>query len=241
MKSVKESFERFKKEKEEEIAKLKKAKKRIPKKPNSIVRKSHKSRNSKTPSEKSRKPEVKRIKRKKNPREKITSMKEPFLDTEDIGDILIKPILSDSFTNTNNKPRDTMFGKSESSFFRKSVVMEDKDQSYESRKKLVKSIIQKLKKGDIIQGVNDLLDNIVIQFSQGQEDQIIYPLDDLKQICEGQLGNIYNCEKFLKKVQETVRAFQQVQESDDMGEFRAELVKQTEKVIFFFIFSEIFF
>lgn len=133
-----------------------------------------------------------------------------LIETESLesDEIEINPILFDM--ENNFQQRDTMFGKTQNSMMiRKSVVFEDPDKSYENKKRLIKSIIQKLRPGDVIQELNDLIDSLVIMFSKGMDDSIVAPLDDLRNLCSNSksLYEAYDCRELKNQVENAIESF----------------------------------
>lgn len=68
-------------------------------------------------------------------------------------------------------PSDTM---------RKSLLIEAADRDYEQKRRLVKSILQKLEKGNIYQKANDLLDSAVIMYSKQLDQEACKALSQLQ-------------------------------------------------------------
>jgi hypothetical protein len=65
---------------------------------------------------------------------------------------------------------------------RKSVLVKDSSQSYETRRRLVKSVLQRLDTGNIYQKANDLLDSALIMFSKRFDADMQAALQQLKDL-----------------------------------------------------------
>ena len=100
-------------------------------------------------------------------------------NTDSVDELEINPIILDEGLS-QPAYQDTLFGKTNLSDLRESVLVSEADPTTESKKRLVKSIIQRLEQGDKIQKLNDLLDNLVILYSKGLEEEMRDPLEDVK-------------------------------------------------------------
>lgn len=65
---------------------------------------------------------------------------------------------------------------------RKSVLVKDSNEGYESRKRLVKSVLQRLERGNVYQKANDLLDCALIMFSKRFDTDMQAALQELKNL-----------------------------------------------------------
>lgn len=65
---------------------------------------------------------------------------------------------------------------------RKSVLVKDHNKEYEERRRLIKSVLQRMEAGNIYQKVNDLLDAAIIMFSKKFDVEMGKALQELKNL-----------------------------------------------------------
>jgi hypothetical protein len=65
---------------------------------------------------------------------------------------------------------------------RASLLQPDLNSEYEKKQRLVKSVLQKLDRGNTYQLINDLLDNLCIMFAKKMDSGMSKPLTDLNQL-----------------------------------------------------------
>jgi hypothetical protein len=65
---------------------------------------------------------------------------------------------------------------------RKSVLVKDHNKDYEDRKRLIKSVLQRMEAGNVYQKANDLLDAAIIMFSKRLDTEMGKALQELKSL-----------------------------------------------------------
>lgn len=65
---------------------------------------------------------------------------------------------------------------------RKSVLVKDHNKDYEERRRLIKSVLQRMETGNVYQKVNDLLDAAIIMFSKKLDVEMGKALQELKNL-----------------------------------------------------------
>lgn len=96
---------------------------------------------------------------------------------------------------------------------RESVLVEDRSRDYELKKGIVKSVLQKLNKGNPYQKANDLIDTALIMFSKKLDRDVGNALQELKSLLVGldEKLEVDTLEQYVKT------AFMQLGDKDDQG------------------------